>query len=109
MINKEYADNYINRQLAIDALGDVPYVPDTWSDEYLLGKYHQYKQDKAAIESVLLADVDPVRHGHWEVAIGYDSRKRVKCSVCNLMNYDPTDYCPHCGARMDGGKRDGQP
>ena len=49
------------------------------------------------------ADVAPVKHGEWSVAIGYDINKKVKCSVCELMTYEPTAYCPHCGAKMKGG------
>lgn len=48
-------------------------------------------------------DAEPVRHGHWD-----DSFDGITpyCSVCgmshNCINRTP-DYCPHCGARMDGG------
>lgn len=48
-------------------------------------------------------DVQEVKHGEWGVAIGYDTRKKVNCSICNLMTFEPTNYCPHCGAKMDGG------
>lgn len=48
-----------------------------------------------------LQDVKPVVHGHWEVAIGYDINRKVECSECNRMNFEPSDYCPNCGARMD--------
>lgn len=50
------------------------------------------------------ADVAPVRHGRW-VNENYYTR----CSVCGKMAiYDKygqeveSDYCPRCGARMDG-------
>lgn len=55
-------------------------------------------------------EAEPVRHGRWE-------RKRHKlfgnsydyvCSACGcdyaLAEYN---YCPHCGAKMDGGINDG--
>lgn len=48
-------------------------------------------------------DAEPVRHGHWD-----DSFDGITpyCSVCgmshNCINRTP-DYCPHCGAKMDGG------
>lgn len=48
-------------------------------------------------------DVVEAKRGEWSIAIGYDIRKKVKCSVCELMNYEPTAHCPHCGAQMDGG------
>ena len=44
---------------------------------------------------------EEVKHGHWEVAIGYDLKKSRQCSECRLMAYEPTEYCPHCGAKMD--------
>ena len=51
-------------------------------------------------------DAEPVRHGHWD-----DSFDGITpyCSVCgmshNCINRTP-DYCPHCGARMDGGTKE---
>ena len=56
------------------------------------------------LDNTPTADVEKVKHGEWSIAIGYDSQKKVKCSVCELMNYEPTARCPHCGAKMDGGK-----
>lgn len=43
--------------------------------------------------------IDPVRHGRW-----IDSGEGwVKCSVCHAWDYyDGFDYCPNCGAKMDG-------
>ena len=64
-----------------------------------------------------VSDVAPVRHGRWveyenESDMGYHY-----CSECKhqAFNYDEggcnveilSDYCPHCGARMDGGDEDG--
>ena len=48
------------------------------------------------------ADVQEIRHGEWSVAIGYDPARRVKCSECERMNYEPSNYCPNCGADMRG-------
>lgn len=53
------------------------------------------------ISSIPAADVEPVRHGHWEdVGGGY-----VACSECgeehSWVSYRP-DLCPDCGAKMDG-------
>lgn len=47
------------------------------------------------------ADVAPVRRGEWEVAIGYDPNKKVQCQNCYKMAYEPTPYCPNCGAKME--------
>lgn len=63
------------------------------------------------IESFPAADVEPVRHGHWDTISDSDMSKTVMCSVCNKMfyftkkgqlNIDKMPYCPKCGAKMDG-------
>ena len=54
-----------------------------------------------AIDYAPSADVEPVRHGYWQV--GY-FRDRV-CSCClhpdNDLDDYPHPYCPNCGAKMD--------
>lgn len=52
------------------------------------------------------ADVEPVRHGRWEMrptGMATDTGPEYKayCTVCNEPNkqYQPP-YCPHCGAKM---------
>lgn len=59
------------------------------------------------------ADVEPVRHGRWEMrptGMATDTGPEYKayCTVCNEPNkqYQPP-YCPHCGAKMDGGAENG--
>ena len=51
------------------------------------------------------ADVAPVVHGRWV----YDEHEmEYSCSVClhnapvGMTTYYTTNYCPNCGARMDG-------
>ena len=46
-------------------------------------------------------DAVPVGRGEWEVAIGYDPNKKVQCQNCYKMAYEPTPYCPNCGAKME--------
>lgn len=58
------------------------------------------------IDRAPAADVAPVMHGEWEY-IGTDKMGNVfRCSNCaNRIGLDKeTDYCPNCGAKMDGGK-----
>lgn len=46
------------------------------------------------------ADVVPVKHGKWEYIGGYGYQYR--CSECIMCVKYTSNYCPHCGARMDG-------
>lgn len=48
-----------------------------------------------------LADVAPVRHGRWE-----EYGKTWWCSECGFETGLRWDYCPDCGARMDGGNNE---
>ena len=50
---------------------------------------------------------DPVRHGRWVIQRYYGGMRkgmvaRVVCSECFDPN-EETNYCPNCGAKMDGG------
>lgn len=58
--------------------------------------------------SIPAADVAPVVHARWvthyrsgtPVAEGYVS------TCCDMWNNRKSDYCPNCGAKMDGGDSD---
>lgn len=53
---------------------------------------------------------EPVRHGRWVQVIcheefddGFVDRVKECCSVCHAPNWRrTTNYCPNCGAKMDG-------
>ena len=54
------------------------------------------------------ADVQPVKHGRW-----INENFCTRCSACgNMTIYDKysreveSDYCPNCGAKMDGDRDD---
>lgn len=58
------------------------------------------------MDFIARADVQEVKHGEWEY-IGTDKMGNVfRCSqCCGRIGLDKeTDYCPNCGAKMDGGK-----
>ncbi len=52
------------------------------------------------------AEVAKVVHGRWERVIPTKSAakwsKKVSCSVCHRGGYAYHNYCPNCGAKMDG-------
>ena len=55
----------------------------------------------------IIVDVAPVRHGRWETSS--DRPDSLICSVCkcgfDMWKHDPHNYCPNCGAKMDGGNK----
>ena len=60
-----------------------------------------------AILDIPAADVAPVKHGHW-VKEKPDVLIHWHCSVCKNCYYleEPNaNYCPNCGAKMDGGEQ----
>lgn len=62
-----------------------------------------------AIKAIQTADVVPVVHGRWiekPFLLGTSNF----CSLCDSfygMPHGKFNYCPNCGARMDGGANDG--
>ena len=61
------------------------------------------------IDSEPAADVAPVRHGRWVEKEKYTFGIMYDCSLCEnriLDNGHPWNYCPNCGAKMDGGDSD---
>lgn len=71
-------------------------------------KYHMVVIDndfKTLIDDA--PTIDPVRHGRWiDMNTATDNYyPRYKCSVCDYgANY--SNFCPNCGARMDGDEND---
>ena len=53
------------------------------------------------IEGFPVADVAPVKHGHWRARMS--TTTSVKCTCCNHYYEYETPYCPNCGAKMNGG------
>ena len=52
------------------------------------------------------ADVAPVRHGKWMPFHAEFAGDIQYCSVCEIGFSDRTAYCPHCGAVMDGWRKE---
>ena len=67
--------------------------------------------DPDEVRELPAADVAPVRHGRWQITECYPHN--VYCSECHKRFAQthwavwedgslPRDYCPNCGAKMDG-------
>ena len=71
-----------------------------------------YELIKERIDDAPTVDAVPLRHGKWIVNVRRNLTREFKCSVCDksiCFNYDTCfheyDYCPFCGAKMDGGDK----
>jgi hypothetical protein len=80
---------------------------DKMRDDWLENGENEYVYDtNAVLESIdeqPTVDAAPVVHGHWKYEpyeFGY--KKDIKCSECYCYVATETDYCPYCGAKMDG-------
>ena len=87
----EDAGDQISRQAVLNLIDGWTYDLCDKEDEW-----------KAAEEIENLPSAQERKKGEWEVAIGYDHNKKVMCTNCQLMSYEPTPFCPHCGADMRG-------
>ena len=58
------------------------------------------------LDAIPAADVAPVVHGRWEesVVIQTDTSTLYDytCSECSIVTSRGSNYCPNCGARMEG-------
>ena len=72
------------------------------SRRYKLGEI--WELNGLEIREVLdnLPSVQPKeKTGHWNTEIGYDIERTVMCDQCRRMAYEPSKYCPNCGAKME--------
>ena len=59
-------------------------------------------------------EVAPVVHGEWIRCLDVDDCEYIECPICSGEFYDgdndtfdkPFNYCPNCGAKMDGDGND---
>ena len=96
---------YIERESAM-LLPELPkeyrnYQTDNLDDAYEQGWYDAL----CCLEHIPAADVAPVVHGQWKASGGL-----LECQNCGEIystlggnEGKAWDYCPDCGARMDGG------
>ena len=95
-------DEYIKRETAFNAIIDIAGKAPTRS------AYEAVWKSARALKKIPAADVAPVVHGRWVSVAG--KRDRI-CSRClhnePYKNADDDaevfEFCPHCGAKMDGG------
>lgn len=110
-------DKYIDREALVEWLKRIP-LKDL-SDGRGLCRVIFEDDFKRAIKKIpkgIIADVAPVRHGRWlhtEEPLGWEDVDCMECSACHdswIIEEDCCfddmprwNYCPSCGAKMDGG------
>ena len=87
---------YIDKELVIDTIEELK--------SKALPKALLFDHLKKVIEVFPTEDFVPVKHGHWGKCFG-----SFRCSECGHgFDYDRYlpffNYCPNCGAKMDGGE-----
>ena len=74
----------------------------TGDGDYYNGKDDMQDQIRDMVSRFPAADVAPVRHGRW-LCVDTDTEQFFLCNRCKKKEYWESDYCPSCGAKMDGG------
>ena len=74
-----------------------------------------YNRTLTVLEKMPTVDAVPVAPGEWDaIEDDYTGLTALKCSECGQeywfedeIPYKIYNYCPNCGAKMDGGKDNG--
>ena len=89
-------------------LRKVRYICDTYGVPKII-----CERLKKAMDKCTAADVVEVRHGEWIDKSKYINglyNPRFDCSVCGHIFWHPSaqtyNYCPACGAKMDGERKE---
>ena len=123
-------------KIIVSGAAEKPYYEIMWFDymdrqynvgygSYNLVFVFQWLSECFEIEDAPPVDAVEVVHGRWEIEWEYDRDcitgecdewPVATCSICGHKEYGfaydngwdkPYNYCPNCGAKMDGGDGDG--
>lgn len=96
---------YIEREALLNNRPEGRNPIQTGKQEYNLG-WNDCRH--AFVECILgepAADVAPVRHGRWvakPTTYRHPNARNYYCSECRYEPTETKEFCPLCGARMDG-------
>lgn len=107
--------DYISREAVRLIESDSEVYAEAWNASYEAG----FCDGINAVLELPSADVVEVKHGEWEQKEVFEAKGHVDelqsafCPVCQRYHTTPYsyyftryNYCPNCGARMDGGDHD---
>ena len=109
-------DEYIEKQKAVDLLIELEKEFQQLKpfNGFEHAMYRKLCEAKIAIEKLPAADVVPVVHARWIYAEEtLATSNGYCCSACRRPRWLSPDvpevfkYCPKCGAKMDGERKDG--
>lgn len=86
-----------------EAIATIEHIAQYMDEDELL---HHSRPLALAYLALTEDDSVPVVHGHWIEHEKYTFGTMYDCSICStriLDNGHSWNYCPNCGAKMDGG------
>lgn len=94
----------VKRMIDVDEFKEL-FDPDTT-------KYLSVENIRKLIDIYADMNAVPVMHGQWNIILDDYDCEMMQCSCCKTEFYDGDNdtvdslynYCPNCGAKMDGGK-----
>jgi hypothetical protein len=106
---------YIDSTDISQQIADFKKAVKSPNSDYMTGYLCALSVTEGMIDSTPTADVVEVRHGYWkwEMKIEARAQNRLYCSCCDNEclakdnYYVKSDFCPYCGAKMDGEKTGG--
>lgn len=87
--------DYISREAALQAANE-------WVSEACMAPVMRVSRLFDKLAKVPAANVAEVAQGHW-IMHNDDFGLTCECSHCHIETMGDSEYCLHCGARMDGG------
>jgi hypothetical protein len=95
--------DYISREDVIKKIAEVQDKATTGTEDVTYYRAIKIIRDMPAV------GVQPVKSGHWE---NTNTPNHLRCSKCEIIHFiaqyphGEINFCPNCGARMDGEQND---
>ena len=111
--------DYMNKEVFLSSMGltgdETKYGNrDAEHQHRSYSTYMSYEIIDSVEDSIVEEELAPVRHGRWinerMLVGGFAEKWGCDCSECGKTIKEPLwkpNYCPNCGAKMDGGAENG--